>query len=214
MNLIYKITNLVNGKAYIGKTSKTLDQRFAEHKTEAFRSRAEKRPLYSAMRKYGIENFKIELIEDNLSDDIVNEREVYWIRFYQTYCNGYNATIGGDGKSFYNHELFLQEFLKGKSVTEIAHEIGCSRKIVSETVKARGLNVRSNTPKQKGNKVVQVDPISKKTLNIFDSQRDAAQFMIDNNFSSAKKVTTVATNIGRVLKGERKSCCGFLWELA
>lgn len=214
MNLIYKITNLVNGKSYIGKTSKTLDQRFTEHKIEAFRSRAEKRPLYSAMRKYGIENFKIELIEDNLSDDLINEREIYWIEFYKTYHNGYNATIGGDGKSFYNHDFLLQEFLKGKSVTEIAREIGCTHKTVSEIVKAAGLKVKNNTPKQKGNKVVQIDLITREILNTFDSQRDAAQFMMDNGFSSAKKVTTVATNIGRVLKGERKSCCGFFWKFA
>ena len=214
MNLIYKITNLVNGKSYIGKTSKTLDQRFTEHKIEAFRSRAEKRPLYSAIRKYGIENFKIELIEDNLSDDLINEREIYWIKFYKTYYNGYNATIGGDGKSFYNHDVFLQEFFEGKSITEIARKFGCSHKTVSQAVKARGLDVRTNTPKQLGNKVAQINPQTKEILNIFDSQRDAAKYMIDNGFSSAKKITTVATNIGRVLKGKRKSCCGFFWKFA
>lgn len=168
----------------------------------------EKRPLYAAMRKYGIE-----AIEENIPDDKIDERENYWISFFKTYSNGYNATAGGDGKTFYDHNFFLQEFSKGKSITEIASEVGCDHTTVSKVIRAAGLRVRDNTPKQKGNRVSQIDPITKGVLNTFESQREAAQYMIDNGYSSAKKPTTVSTNIGRVIKGERKLCCGFLWEL-
>lgn len=64
MAFIYKITNLINGKSYIGKTSFSIKKRFKEHQRDAFRDRNEKRPLYSAMRKYGIENFTVEQVEE------------------------------------------------------------------------------------------------------------------------------------------------------
>lgn len=100
MGLIYKITNDINGKIYIGKTEFSLEKRFKEHCQDAFRERCEKRPLYAAMRKYGIEHFHIELIEET---NIPEEREKYWIDYYNTYKYGYNATIGGDGSCLYDH---------------------------------------------------------------------------------------------------------------
>ena len=54
---IYKITNNINNKIYIGKTNLTIEKRFKEHCRDAFRERNEKRPLYAAMRKYGIQKF-------------------------------------------------------------------------------------------------------------------------------------------------------------
>lgn len=50
------------------------------------------------MKKYGIDIFTIEKIEE-CSDEIVNEREQYWINFYNTYIDGYNCTLGGEGTS-------------------------------------------------------------------------------------------------------------------
>lgn len=76
MAYIYKITNLTNGKSYVGKTLSTIDERWNEHCRSVRRKRCEKRPLYSAMNKYGINNFKIEQIEE-CNDDIANEREKF-----------------------------------------------------------------------------------------------------------------------------------------
>ena len=101
---IYIIRNDINDKVYIGKTTlPTIDARFKEHCKDAFRERNEKRPLYSAMRKYGIEHFTISLIEEcQVKDDC--EREIYWIQQYNSYKNGYNATFGGDGKHYLDYE--------------------------------------------------------------------------------------------------------------
>lgn len=61
MSFIYKITNQINGKSYIGKTNlASIQERFKEHIHDSKRVHMEKRPLYSAMNKYGSENFKIE----------------------------------------------------------------------------------------------------------------------------------------------------------
>ena len=74
MAYIYKIVNDINDKVYIGKTENSIEKRFKEHCKDAFRNRNEKRPLYSAMRKYGIEKFHIELIEKT---NIPEEREIF-----------------------------------------------------------------------------------------------------------------------------------------
>lgn len=105
MSYIYKITNDINGKIYIGKTEYSDPRlRWIAHLSDYNRQKNEKRPLYSAMRKYGEEHFHFEIIEQ--TNDPV-EREKYWINKLRTYvgfndCNGYNATLGGDGKSYLN----------------------------------------------------------------------------------------------------------------
>lgn len=60
MPYIYKITNALNGKMYIGKTSSTIEERWKEHRQEATRQSKKHRPLYSAIQKYGADNFIIE----------------------------------------------------------------------------------------------------------------------------------------------------------
>ena len=66
MAYIYKIINDMNQKIYVGKTEFSIEKRFKEHCADVFKERNEKRPLYSAMRKYGIEHFHIELIEETV----------------------------------------------------------------------------------------------------------------------------------------------------
>ena len=63
MAFIYKITNDINQKVYIGKTEQTIEERFKEHCQEYKRERCEKRRLYAAMKKYGAEHFHVELVE-------------------------------------------------------------------------------------------------------------------------------------------------------
>lgn len=100
MSFIYKITNIVNGKVYIGKTNRTIEERFKEHCQKSTINSYEKRPLYSAMKKYGIENFIIEQIEE-CSLSVVDEREKYWIEYFGSFKYGYNATKGRRWKVLY-----------------------------------------------------------------------------------------------------------------
>ncbi len=94
---IYKITNLINNKVYIG-CSKDIEHRWTAHKSE---SKLEYNPPYNysvhrAFRKYGINNFSFEIIE-LVSEDKLFDREKYWIQYYNSYNTGYNETQGGDG---------------------------------------------------------------------------------------------------------------------
>lgn len=88
---IYKITNSINNKVYIGQSNNPI-RRYKEHITEA--AKTDTVGLYAAMRKYGINNFKIEIIEGPVNN--YNEREIYWIKQYDSFNNGYNLTMGGE----------------------------------------------------------------------------------------------------------------------
>lgn len=97
--LIYKIINTVNGKIYIGQTIKTLEERKQQH-LASFKTLNTK--LYLAMRKYGVENFKFEVVcyADNI--DELNRLESYYIRKYDTVNTGYNMGYGGDNNVMFS----------------------------------------------------------------------------------------------------------------
>lgn len=90
---IYKITNQVNGKCYIGQ-SKNIEERWKNHKN--YRQENSDYPLYIAFKEYGIQNFLFEIIEECLPEEL-NEKEIYWIQQFDSYNNGYNQTSGGAG---------------------------------------------------------------------------------------------------------------------
>ena len=94
MGIIYKITNKINNKSYIGQTRNTLNKRLSAHKSES--KTKDCMPLYRAIRKYGWENFEYSILEDEIILSELNEREICYIKHYDTYRNGYNATTGGD----------------------------------------------------------------------------------------------------------------------
>ena len=96
MTGIYKITNKVNGMCYIGQ-SVNIEKRWRKHKSVYGNPNAHEYDyyLYRAMRKYGIDNFDFEVIEE-CSSDLLNDKEKYWIEKYDSYRNGYNQTAGGE----------------------------------------------------------------------------------------------------------------------
>ena len=100
--IIYSITNTVNGKKYVGQHCGMSDSRWKQHLKDALVLENPK-PLYRAMRKYGAENFKYEVIEvlpNDSSEKFLDEREIYWIKEHKSHISqgqGYNLTFGGDG---------------------------------------------------------------------------------------------------------------------
>ena len=98
MQGIYKITNKINGKSYIGKST-NINKRWLTHRSLDY-GRSPEKTLYKAFIKYGLNNFSFEIIEEMNSkeyEELGNERENYWINYYNTFQNGYNETLGGDG---------------------------------------------------------------------------------------------------------------------
>jgi len=95
--IIYKSTNKITGKIYIGQTTHTLDKRIKGHIKE---SKIESnRPFMLSINKYGEDNFEFETIDSADNLDELNNKEIYWIDFYNSVSpNGYNVTGGGQGK--------------------------------------------------------------------------------------------------------------------
>ena len=86
---IYKITNKINGKCYIGK-SINIERRFKEHKYICSESN---QTLKRAYKKYGRENFEFSILEECLEEEL-NKKEIYYIKILKPQ---YNRTSGGDG---------------------------------------------------------------------------------------------------------------------
>lgn len=99
MGYIYKVTNLLNQKVYIGQTSRSVEDRWKEHLYDSNNPLRDNccNYFHNAIRKYGASSFVVEPVEE-CENAILNDREVYWIRFYnsQDGCVGYNSTSGGD----------------------------------------------------------------------------------------------------------------------
>lgn len=88
---IYKITNIVNNKIYIGQSKNDVSKRFARHIQDALSERLDTH-FARAIRKYGRDNFIIEVIDEAEEQNELNQKENYWIHYYDTLKNGYNET--------------------------------------------------------------------------------------------------------------------------
>jgi predicted GIY-YIG superfamily endonuclease len=121
--IIYKIMNNLNGKIYIGQTVRPLPKRVTHHICE------NKFPIAKALKKYGLDNFTITIIDYADTKEVLDQKEKYWI----TYCdckspNGYNLTDGGEGRRGY----------KCSEETKLKMKIAASKRIISpEEIKKR-----------------------------------------------------------------------------
>lgn len=208
MAYIYKITNLKNGKVYIGKTLNTIEERFKQHCSDSKKESCKNRPLYRAFNKYGIENFKVEEVEE-CSYKEASKREIFWIEYYNSFHDGYNATIGGDGKQFYDYSLIYENWKQGKTIRQISTDLGMGIDTVKNAlneykVSDKEIQQRANLSTAK--KVYMIDLKTNKIIKSFDSLGDAARFL--------GKHRAGGSHISAVCKGERKTAYGYKWKYA
>lgn len=207
---IYKIYNDINDRLYIGKTISTLNKRFSDHKKDRKYRKFEKRPLYRAMNKYGEEHFYIELIEE-CELDCLSSRECYWIEYYDTYRNGYNATRGGDGKQLYDYDLIVELYNSGFLVKEITEQLGCCEHVVSQALLLAGIDSTTNKV-TKSSKPIAAYTLDNILIKQFNSQSDAARWLIEEGIAKTDSIKNVGNAIGRVANGERKTAYKMLWR--
>lgn len=198
MGYIYKITNLVTNKIYIGQTNGSIKHRFATHKWNA--KNGIKNYLYNSMRKYGIENFIIEEIEQ-CDNNILNDREKYWINFFDSCNKGYNLSIGGANNQQYDYKKIVTKYLELKNQWKTAQYFNCSIKVVQKACKQYNILINNNKDRKIENpkKVAQLD-LKGNLIAIFDSVHEASQ----NN----KDISTIS----KVCRGERKTAYGYKWK--
>ena len=210
---IYVITNDVNGKQYVGKTTDTIEIRYKKHLEEYKRSRCEKRPLYLAMNKYGLEHFSVKQLEE-CELDILNSREQYWIKELNTFHNGYNATYDGDGTQLYDYNLFVQDYDNGMTALEIAKKYQCDLKPIRLALTKAGRDTKKNAnDRNTCMAVAQLDKNTEIVIQEFPSTRTAAIYMQTHNYTKDKRDGSVSHHIAEAAMGKRKTAYGFKWKL-
>lgn len=98
---IYKITNKLNNHSYIG-LSTDIEARWKQHKDPYNWNRESNKVLYQAMQKYGLHNFRFEVLEECPIEEL-SEKEKYYIKLYDTFHHGYNSTAGGEDNKYDSH---------------------------------------------------------------------------------------------------------------
>lgn len=190
---IYCIENLVNSKKYIGQ-SVNIHNRWNVHKAELRHNRHDNPHLQNAWNKYGENNFNFFILEQCDYTEL-DDKEIFYIRYYDTYNSGYNLTIGGQGTS---RKVFTDE----------------ERKAISERLKGHAVSEETRI-KMRENMLAQFndDYFLQRYNNMMDNKKvkikcyDKNGFLLayDDIHSAARQLGVEATNICKVLKGKHKT---------
>lgn len=208
MAIIYKITNLINNKIYIGETIRNLNVRWNEHKSEALGGRhGYTYHLHNAMRKYGIDNFIIEII-DNCPDE---ERFIVESKYIQLYDatnpnKGYNAVLEGNGRTLISTDAIMEAWNEGLTINDTAKLLGIHKSTVSKRLHAN--NISEEEIKQRYGESVRKR-----------CSRPVIQYDLQGNFIKRWPSATSCKE-GGYEQGEISSCCnqniriayGYLWK--
>lgn len=201
MGYIYKITNTLNDKVYIGQTIKTVQKRFTQHKNNSNKEYFSQIVLYKAFNKYGIENFICEEIEE-VPNDKLDEREKYWIEYYDSYFNGYNSTLGGRATQLYNWDTddIIEKYMILKSARAVAKEIGCDHSTIDRILNENG--VKRFTPSQQQSKPLYFK--KKDEIHHFETTREAAEWLIENGITKMTNPNLVRQEITSRIRNNKK----------
>ena len=210
---IYKITNKINKKIYVGQTKKYPQTRWNEHKRNSANPlhRNYEYPLYKAFRKYGIENFSFEIIEEC---EFINldSKEIFWINFYDSYNNGYNQSLGGKGFSKLNLDetKIIEEYKKEQNISLIAQKYNCSNDSIRNILLKHNIPIKSasDIKKESGFEIFQYDE-NFKLIQTFPSLQEASRWLKENQniYTKQSLASTLRKSIIRKIKAY-----GFYWD--
>lgn len=186
---IYKITNTLNGKIYIGQTIQNIKERFYQHCALKCSKDVLKMAIHKAILKYGKQNFSIEVIEEVESENL-NEREIYWIKYFNSYKNGYNKTLGGQGgnKPFkdINEEVVIQYYKEGKSLRTIGKLLDVDKQTIKNLLLRNNITLRTS----RTYKLSQED----RTLIMEDINKGVSRIDIINKYNISKSYLSQLIN--------------------
>lgn len=200
MGYIYKIINDINNKVYIGQTTYTLEERFKQHLFSARYQAPYK--LYRAMNKYGIEHFQIQLIEECPNSEL-NIKEAYWIGKYNSFDNGYNCTLGGDGVQKYNHDEMLQLWNEGYPLIYIAKKYQAHPDVVGKIIRSFGVTKEEIYHRGAGN--------NRKVVAQYDKQGNLIK-IYPSGTEAARQTGNRQANISKCCLEKIKTCGGYIWK--
>ena len=162
---IYKATSKTTNKVYIGQSCQSLEKRMHQHLCRATTNYDPNNHFHNAIRKYGFLDFEFEVIEDNItSQEVLNEKEKYWIEYYNSYYDGYNSTFGGDAGIRRDDKIITALFREGYTTKEICEITGYSCGTIYESYKVNGLREENNQRKNEQTRERCSEPVEQYTL--------------------------------------------------
>lgn len=221
MHYIYKATNKINGKIYIGQTN-NLKRRFYEHISD---SRSCHQPFDKALRKYGIDNFDIKIIDSSNQKDKINKLEIYYIsKFNSKVPVGYNVANGGEGGSNWNLRPIVMLDLKGNFIEEYDYIMQCEEKNgldhsrISASCKCKQIRYKNNifmykSDYEKYGARKYIKPVSTKRKKIIQYDLSGNKINEYDSITLASQITKIErSNISSCLIKKVKSSGGYIWR--
>lgn len=218
MACIYKITNKISGKSYIGQTRTSLSERMNKHYSRANTDATT--GIDFAIKKYGKENFSVEVLKECKEEELDN-LERYYIEFYDTYNNGYNLTLGGqDGlgsKIILNYDEVIAALEEYRTIAKASEKLGCCDKVLSRFMKDNNISYyyTGNNAANiigKGRQFKEGDQAKKVHIvelnKTFNSLKECSQWLMDNKYSKAATMDATRKSLSRHLNGERQTYLG------
>lgn len=191
-----------NNKKYIGITSFSLSQRAGKNGEKYMRDDF---AFGKAIKKYGFSFFTSEILEDGLTHEQACEKEKYYIQLFNTYKNGYNCTLGGDGKVKFEKEEILKLWEQGKNHKEIEKEIGCKNITIQRVLCSYEIDGMERIKKSAGKYHMQ-------EVHKYDLQGNYIESY--SSYSEAGRANNVPhINIIKCIQNKRQTCGGFQWSI-
>lgn len=220
---IYKIINDFNNKVYIGQTSTTLEDRFARHCRDKSTSNKKSEAIDNLIQTIGKEHFQIIEIE-KISIMELDNREIYWIAYYDSFYNGYNRTLGGQGgRKFSEQEILyaLDLYSQNLPIKQIESITGIDEVTIYRYRRFQNIQKRKTAEHQiqqdinnlKKATLAKQIPIENITLQkIYSSKKEALCDMIEKGYSKAKDWHNIRAPLDKALQGYQKTFLGFQWR--
>lgn len=206
MGFIYLITNKINNRVYIGQTKRNIEQRWKEHLRHCELNNGQ--ILGKAILKYGIDNFMIQELEQ-CDDTKLDEREKFWIKEYNSYYNGYNATYGGSSN-----------FIMTNRINEVKElwDNGLGQKAIVEKTKLNVETVHNYLMKSGISK----KDIRERQKELIKKSKSKMVFQYDLEYNFIKEWPSLMEverntginhrNISAVCNKKRKTAGGYIWS--
>lgn len=225
--VVYKITNTINNKVYIGQTKKSIKRRFSEHCRQTVCKK-----LSRAIKKYGKDNFIIEILEENNNQEVIDKLEEKYIKEYNSILNGYNIL---SGKHYKLNNKQKQQRIKvlesnrrktpiiiHNTITKLekdfdtiyaaARELNCNPARLFNALKSENKRYKNYIVRKKGEEFS-----TKFELNSFRSP-PVIGFDFDNNriyvytkLSNCEKDSFCSMHIRKCCRGEKETYKGITW---
>ena len=204
MKYIYKVTCIPTQKIYIGKSESSIQERWKGHLRAAFLPSHNDYnfPFHRAIRKYGESAFMVEEIDSCKDSTELKEKEKYWIKYYNSYNTGYNATLGGDGQCKYDYDAIVNFYLTNDNSLKLTcQHFHVYDQVVYNALKSKNIDYKNLKPSKR-------DKAKKKKIYCVE---------LNKTFNSMAEIDiyfnkTVHPNIRRTLNGITKKAYGYTWK--